>query len=636
MTKSTSGIAAFLALVVLVGCSAVGRATPDSPRAMVMTMDGAGARIVGEMLNGGHMPNLEALRKRGAWATHSVTNFPSKTAAGHAALWTGAMSEANGVTGNRVFALPRHARSIVEVEDGFSSEALLAEPIWITAARAGKRALVVQATHVSPLSTYEPGGRFGGPFKGALTLLDGYASPEVPDEVYADGGAAWRLAQGWADLPVGKGHVEQALKIEEATWWGLLYDDPQDPVLGYDTLAIAPDKLSPRAILKPGKWSGAQPFSCARGTGSVFFHLFELSPDRGRFMLYRTGFSQPVSNKPESIAAWYPADTPFVEGGPARLWAQGRFGPTVFQGGTGEAEDRYLTVVERILAMAVTRTQRLVNRPDWDLAVSYLPFPDETLHRWYGAVDRNSPSFMPEAAAVLQPRLNRLFRALDRVLGPIAAAPDTVLALASDHGMAGIRWHFAPNHVLKEAGLLTLDRQGKVDLSRTKAFYPATDGAFIVVNEIGYAGGIVPPGEIDVVLKRAQRAFSQVRDASGKPIVTAMWRTNDPALVDLGVGGLRAGHLYLDLQPGYYFDSAVAPPAALRAADPGSGGHMFDPRRPDMRAMMLLAGPGVRAGVELAPVSHADLAPTVAHLLGIPVPAQATGRLLADALTTLE
>lgn len=634
--KIQSGVAVLTALVALSACSAVGRATPGTTRAVMMTMDGAGARILGDALHSGHMPNLAALRARGAWATHSVTNFPSKTAAGHAALWTGAMSGANGVTANRVFALPRRAHSILELDDGFGSEALLAEPIWVTAARAGKRALVVQATHVSPLATYEPGGRFGGPFKGSLTLLDGYASAEIPDDIYRSTASEWQLARGWANLPVGKGHVERPLKIEDATWWGLLYDDPQDPVQGYDTLAVAPDKLSPRALLKPGQWSAAQSFSCARGAGSVLFHLFELSPDRQRFLLYRTGFSQPVSNKLEAIQTWYGGDTPFIEGGPARLWAQGRFGPTVFQGGKGEAEDRYLTVVERILAMAVTRTQRLMDRPDWDLAVSYLPFPDETLHRWYGALDRGSPSYLPGAATVLRPRLNRLFRMLDRVLGPLAAAPDTLLALASDHGMAGVKWHFAPNYVLREAGLLVLDRQGRVDLSRTKAFYPATDGAFIVVNEAAYAKGIVPPAEVSVVVKRAERALSRVRDAEGRPIVTAMWRKGDPVLNGLGVGGERAGHLYLDLQPGYYFDSAVAPTSLLRAAEPGSGGHMFDPRRPDMRAMMLLAGPGVRTGVELAPVSHADLAPTVAHLLGIPAPAQATGRLLIDALKRLE
>jgi hypothetical protein len=545
------------------------------------------------------------------------------------------MSAVNGITSNRVFSLPRHAHRIVDVEDGFSSQALLAEPIWITAARAGKRALVVQATHVSPVATYQAGGRFGGPFKGSLTLLDGFGGARVSDDVYTDV-SNWRRASGWARLPAGKGFVETSIKIEEATWWALLYDDPLDPVQGYDTVAVAPDKLSARTILKPGEWSNPHPLSVARGSGAVAFHLFELSPDRRRFMLYRTGFAQPASNKVDSIATWYGTDTPFVPAGPARLWAEGRFGPTVFQGGNGVAEDRYLTVVERILAYSEARMHRIVQSPDWDLAVCYFPFPDETLHRWYGALDDGSPSYIPEAAALLRPRLGRLFRAVDRVLAPLVNSTETVVALASDHGMAGIKWDFAPNLALREAGLLTLDRQGRVDLSRTRAYYPPTDGAFVVVNEAGYLGGVVKPHEVDSVIRSAEQAVSRVRDAAGRPIVTAAWSRYDPQLISLGVGGSRAGHLYLDLQPGYYFDSALAPATHVHPAELGSAGHVFDPRRSDMHAIMMFAGPGVRQGVVLRGVNHSQFAPTVAHLLGIGRPAQATGRPVAAALQSPE
>jgi predicted AlkP superfamily phosphohydrolase/phosphomutase len=626
--KSFALATPFLVLALaLSACSSLGRGTPGSPRAFILSLDGAGARITDEMVAKGHMPNLAALRAKGAWAAHSVASFPSKTAAGHAALWTGAMSGVNGITGKLVFSLPRHAHSILEVEDGFSSEALLAEPIWITVARAGKRAIVLQATHVAPVATYEPGGRFGGPFKGSLTLLDGHANKPVPDALYAEA-SRWQRAVDWANMPAGQRHVEQPLKIEDATWWAMMYDDPQDPVQGYDTLAVAPDKRGPRSILKPGSGSPLLPFSTARASGSFFFHLFELAPDASRFSLYRSAFSEPVSNKPDVVATWYGTDAPFIPAGPARLWSQGRFGPTVFQGGTGQAEHRYLTVLERLFGMASSRLQRLLARPDWDLAVCYLPFPDEALHRWYAPLDSQSPSYDPALAASLSPHVGRLFRLVDSVLAPLVMNSDTIAAVVSDHGMAGLRWHFSPNRVLQDAGLLVLDRQGRVDLSRTRALYPATNGAFIVVNETGYKGGIVKPQEVSAVIKQVERAFSRVLDASGRPVVTRMWQANDPEMGLLGVPGARAGHLYLDLQPGYYFDAAIAPARVFRQAQPGSGNHIFDPRRPDMQATMLFAGPGIRSGLRLPPVSHADLAPTIARALGVPRPAQATGRVL--------
>jgi hypothetical protein len=55
------------------------------------------------------------------------------------------------------------------------------------------------------------------------------------------------------------------------------------------------------------------------------------------------------------------------------------------------------------------------------------------------------------------------------------------------------------------------------------------------------------------------------------------------------------------------------------------------------KALLLMAGPGVRAGhvrneAALGPARLVDLAPTVAHLLDIPAPAQSQGQVLWDLL----
>ena len=51
-----------------------------------------------------------------------------------------------------------------------------------------------------------------------------------------------------------------------------------------------------------------------------------------------------------------------------------------------------------------------------------------------------------------------------------------------------------------------------------------------------------------------------------------------------------------------------------------------------MRTLMALNGPGVRAGQKLADVRIIDFAPTLARLLGIANPKNATGRVLNNAL----
>ena len=51
------------------------------------------------------------------------------------------------------------------------------------------------------------------------------------------------------------------------------------------------------------------------------------------------------------------------------------------------------------------------------------------------------------------------------------------------------------------------------------------------------------------------------------------------------------------------------------------------------RAVFVLAGPGVRQGVRLrVPPWTPDVVPTLVHLLGMPLPAQAEGKIVAAAL----
>lgn len=620
-----------VASLVLTSCSGLRNLAPSERRALVVSLDGGAERVIEKMVAAGAMPNLARLKARGAWMDYSVTNYPSKTAAGHAALWTGAHSDVNGITCNKVFKLPLGAHTILDVEDGFDARALLAEPIWVTAARAGKRVTVLQATHASPMDVYEPGGRFGGPFRGSLTLLDGFDGPKGRDGLFK-GAGAWRPASGWTQAPEGKEPMEMRLPLGDRTWWALAYDDPADPVRGYDTVAVAPQKAAAPVVLKPGGWTRGLRVDTAKGPAFLQFHLMGLDPALDDWMLYHTPPTRASANKREAAETWYGAETPFMPQGPGRLWNTGQFGPTLFQGGDGTAERRYRAVVGRMIALARKRLEKLIERQDWDLGIYYLPFPDEALHHWYGAADDQSPAYDPAVAPRVWEHLTAICRQVDEVLAPLAAHEDVTAAVAADHGMGGTKWSFHPNHVLRKAGLLALTKDGKVDLKRTRALYPATDGAFVAINHANRKGGIVSAFDAMKVAARVEAAFREVKGHDGRPLVTGIVRNGSPEAARLGIGGPRAGDLYLDLQPGYYFDGQLDAKALFSPQDPGRAGHVFDPRRPDMHAFMMFAGPGVKRGVTLGPARNQDLAPTVCKLLGIPAPAQATGRVLAEAL----
>src|SRR5439155_14614452 len=87
-------------------------------RAILVSLDGSAAGVLDDAVARGIMPSLAGLRRRGATATSALSTLPAKTAAGHAALFTGAWSDRNGITGNDVSG---PGKSVLESDDGYTS-----------------------------------------------------------------------------------------------------------------------------------------------------------------------------------------------------------------------------------------------------------------------------------------------------------------------------------------------------------------------------------------------------------------------------------------------------------------------------------------------------------------------------------
>jgi len=98
-----------------------------------------------------------------------------------------------------------------------------------------------------------------------------------------------------------------------------------------------------------------------------------------------------------------------------------------------------------------------------------------------------------------------------------------------------------------------------------------------------------------------------------------------------GIGGEVGGDIYVELANGYDFDPRLTGNALISDAEP-YGNHGANPEQPSMRTIMLLNGPGIRAGIKLANVRIIDFAPTLAWLLNLPKPKDATGRVLYEAV----
>jgi hypothetical protein len=95
-------------------------------------------------------------------------------------------------------------------------------------------------------------------------------------------------------------------------------------------------------------------------------------------------------------------------------------------------------------------------------------------------------------------------------------------------------------------------------------------------------------------------------------------------------GGPNGGDLYLTLRPGYDISASMTGAVVEGISPRGALG--LDPRRRELQAGFVVAGPGVASGVNLGPVRQIVIAPTLAALLGLDPPAQATGAVLTKAL----
>ena len=207
---------------------------------------------------------------------------------------------------------------------------------------------------------------------------------------------------------------------------------------------------------------------------------------------------------------------------------------------------------------------------------------------------------------------------------------NTVVALISDHGMEGIHSLVAINKLLQDKGILAINDRGRVDLTRTTAIYPAINNGYLLINSADRKGGIVSPEERQGVVGRIRDLLFEIHDGD-RQVITSVY----DARIDgetMGIGGASGGDIYIDLSPGYELDPKLAATELVAKREP-HGMHGFNPLRPSMRTLLVLNGPGVRAGNRLRGARIIDFAPTLAELLKVPIPKDAAGKVLSEAFS---
>jgi predicted AlkP superfamily pyrophosphatase or phosphodiesterase len=222
-------------------------------------------------------------------------------------------------------------------------------------------------------------------------------------------------------------------------------------------------------------------------------------------------------------------------------------------------------------------------------------------------IEHETGPFSPEAIAVLE--------IIDSTIGKIRTTAERLapgrayLAVVSDHGFVRTDAQLNLFPLFRDAKLITVNEKGKI--TDWKAIpWPTGGSAAIVLKD---------PGDAETL--------SQVRELLAKV-------ASDPANgVDRILeadelhkrGGYPPASFFLGLKPGWRTGSSLDGPALSKTKVGGTHGAM--PDLPDLHASFFLIGPGVPAGKSLGTIDMRDVAPTLAHEIGLSLPS-ADGKIL--------
>jgi predicted AlkP superfamily pyrophosphatase or phosphodiesterase len=570
---------------------------PMAKRVVLVSLDGAADWMIDRWLEQGKAPVFAALARDGASADAALSTLPTLTSVAHASIWTGAPPSVTGVAGNTVLLAPPGEYTITDTATGFDSTARHAEPIWETAGRSGRRALVLQATGAWP---------FPAPPVQGVRLFDIYGDRLAPAQLVTGS-----LVQGryTLDTPAGPATLTA---IEGGTL--------QVDIAGR-TSTIAPG--ADRA------WTPPIPARVREVDGSFSIGVLDYSAMTGAFMLVRGSVLRLASSDEPEVEAFRTKSGTLVDEGAFIGWYyRERLGPTLPSSGTGRAEDRLVALTMASQSYFDGTLEYAATQP-WDLLVCYTPALDEVGHALAGLVDPDSSRSTAALAERAWPYLERAYAGtIERFLRTIRERfPDATVIVTSDHGMEGTGRVAYPNVILRQAGLLEVDTAGEIDVSRTRAAVLEQRGGLVTLNVSERRGGLVGPSERASIKRQVTSALLAARDPeTGGPVIRGVLDADLDGRA-LGFTAEAGADLVLDPAPDYAIstDTSGTQVAGVSRFAMGEGKHGPLPSRRKLQGIFYAAGPGVAPGLRLPLVRVTDIAPTVARLLGIPPPAQSTG-----------
>lgn len=625
-----------LCLALAVGFAAPSVSVPapasaaSGERVLVVISDGMRHDLMKRFVADGVMPAYAEILETGVEADGGmIPNVPANSGPGWAALITGASPAVNGVTNNTFHdnTQPVSPWGVSAWTAGVNQ----AETILDAAEDAG---LTVMSLGVQTFDTASiPTGVVMDSYPDWSTGRGIVANYEVPlqwTDLLATGPylsntvVEFVEAEGWTNAPDSFSPAQEAplamLAFSGTPVDYLLYifDSTDDGTTNYDRVMVAPgkDAAEGTAIVGVGEWSEDIPATVDDVAGGFYVKLLELEPDLAQFRLYFTPVTRarawPESVE-EDVVANFDAIKPID------------YSPYIL--GMIDAE----TFVEQQIDNAELLGQEiypyLIRTYEPDLVLAGSEATDAIQHRFLSLAIEGSDQYDAENGPTYYGYLEAAYRATDDFVRALwDEMPDAHVFVTSDHGFHSTGMAINANLVLESIGLYN-----PADPASSQVVAFGAGGLLqVYIKVVGRnPDGVVAEEDYELLREQIVSAFEDLgpdvidrallkEETESIPITDEVsWNMLHPD---------RTGDVVVFSKPPYQFDAAMA--GEVTAPTPIYGQHGFLPTSPESRSVFAAAGPTIDQGIVIGPVTAMDLAPTVAAILGIDVPAQAQGSVL--------
>ncbi len=622
-------------------------------KALIIGLDAPIAPRVYKYAKQGLLPTIKRLMEEGVYAENYLVPYPTVTPENWTTIATGANIGTHGIIGFQVY-LP--GEDLDKARSAFNTSLCKAEYIWDAAERVGKKSIIINWPCSYP-ATMKAGYQLGGSglamnewrtekvgkerllYRADLTDGQLFTTEDLPFAIKI----TLKKASDWIGVDPSTSSLEAELKLNYTVcvkggedgerrskvnsperWFMLVQDTRGD---GYDKVLLSKSKHVGEAFaaLSPGEWSDAiiDEFQMEDGPerGAFKCKLLDLSKDGSRVRLLVTPIcSLEGYSYPESLSAEIAKVNPLAL--PSHI---------IFDGfGWGWCDEKtFMELVDMEHEWFADAATYLMKKKEWTLLTMHMHSPDWMYH-YAVSPEKMDPSAKayegPEKAKFYEKIELEVYKSIDKTIARIleAAGDNALTIIVSDHGAKPKINAFSPIEPLAKAGLLCLKQTPSgesIDFSKSKVI--PVHGPWIYINLKGrYSHGTVDSEEYEEIQERTIKTLYDYTDptTNKKPITLAL-KKEDARL--LGLYGDRVGDVVYAVGDDYGGHHGQLPTAKY-----GIG---------SLRGLLIMAGPGLKKGYVLKRTIHAtDIVPTVCHLTGLPIPKDAEGGIIYQALQDIQ